>query len=246
VFSTVTALVLTVVFLMPGFVLVQTLRRVREYPESGSDLALTLRALGWSLVIHLAFIWWSSDLFLSIEELDDWPDHRDAIVAYAGVVVIVVPITIGVALGYLVTWLERHDESLRHARDRARTRLAALPLVPVVAARVITWPLRALPALARLIGANPLPPTPWERLQPFLAFGALVVVRTKDGKTVAGKFGSSSFMSISDKPELLLEEVWSVDAAGVPGQPLDPARSLWLAQSQIDFVEVIPIPQNPT
>jgi hypothetical protein len=47
-------------------------------------------------------------------------------------------------------------------------------------------------------------------------------------------------MSIGSKPELLLEEAWTVDESGRPERPMKPHRRIWIAQAQTDYIEIEP------
>src|SRR4051794_1668691 len=86
---------------MPGFIVAElSLARSARGPRS--DLELALRALSYTLALHVAFGFWTVHLVATIGSPDAWRDHWVALTVYAATVLIVVPVGIGSALnGYL-------------------------------------------------------------------------------------------------------------------------------------------------
>lgn len=77
-----------------------------------SDWELVLRALFYSLILHLVVSPWTRDLVLKIED-GDWDGHLGALVLYGGVVLVTVPVLIGLALNELLLSAERSGQNLR-------------------------------------------------------------------------------------------------------------------------------------
>ncbi len=105
-FSTLTAVIVTVAFLLPGFVVGDLAQRKRAGSASLGDQRAILRALFFSVLIHLAFSRWTWDL---VQDLDGagWHEHYGAAVVYAGVVVVVAPVALGLLLNASVVAVER-------------------------------------------------------------------------------------------------------------------------------------------
>jgi hypothetical protein len=85
VFTTLTAVIATVVFLLPGFVVADLAQRQRAGSATLGDQRAVLRSLFFSVLIHLVVSYWTWWL---VQELDgdDWADHYGATVLYVAVV----------------------------------------------------------------------------------------------------------------------------------------------------------------
>jgi hypothetical protein len=108
VLSTAAAIVAAIALLMPGFIVAE-LSVARSARGSRSDLELALRALSYTLVIHVAFGFWTAHLISQIGKPEDWTDHWGALTLYGVVVLIGVPVTIGTALNRYLAHVEAED-----------------------------------------------------------------------------------------------------------------------------------------
>jgi hypothetical protein len=104
------AILAAVALLMPGFIVAE-LALAGSAKARRSDLELALRALAYTVVLHLVFVWWTASLVRRIGSTDRWPDHVGALVLYVAVVLIVVPVLVGSALNSLLVRVERSDGS---------------------------------------------------------------------------------------------------------------------------------------
>jgi hypothetical protein len=96
-FSTAVAVVSVLALVLPGFVIADLQRQERASVADESDWALVLRALSYSLLLHLAFSPWTKSLVLKLQD-GDWPSHIGALIAYGLVVLAVAPVAIGLFL----------------------------------------------------------------------------------------------------------------------------------------------------
>jgi hypothetical protein len=88
---------------MPGFIVAE-LSVVRSVRPPRSDMELALRALAYTLILHLIFGLWTARLIEAIGAPENWLHHVGAISLYVAVVLLGVPISIGVSLNrYLAT-----------------------------------------------------------------------------------------------------------------------------------------------
>jgi hypothetical protein len=106
--TTVVAVFAAIALLVPGF-LVAEIALARGARSSRSDLELALRALVFALVIHLAFIWWTAWLVDRVGATAAWHHHVGALIAYALVVLIAVPVIAGLALNAVLSAVEARD-----------------------------------------------------------------------------------------------------------------------------------------
>jgi len=106
--TTVVAVFAAIALLVPGF-LVAEIALARGARSSRSDLELALRALVFALVIHLAFIWWTAWLVDRVGSTAAWHHHVGALIAYALVVLIAVPVIAGLALNAVLSVVEARD-----------------------------------------------------------------------------------------------------------------------------------------
>ncbi len=102
------AILAAVALLMPGFIVAE-LALARSARGPRSDLELALRALAYTLVIHLAAIAWTAWLVRHIGHENQWVHHVGAIVVYIVVVLLVAPATLGSLLNRYLARVERSD-----------------------------------------------------------------------------------------------------------------------------------------
>ena len=102
------AILAAVGLLMPGFIIAE-LALARSARGPRSDLELALRALAYTLVLHLAAIAWTAWLVRDIGHEDAWVHHVGAIVLYVVVVLLVSPAALGSLLNWYLARVERTD-----------------------------------------------------------------------------------------------------------------------------------------
>ena len=208
-FSTITAVIATVVFLLPGFIVADLAQRQRAGSSSLGDQRALLRALFFSVLIHLAASWWTWDL---VQKLDDagWHEHYGAAVLYLLVAVVVIPVALGLLLNEVLIRAERKEGQLkrRHYALGARDARDAWDYAFQRYHDQGVWVLVHLKASPPAEG------------------GARVVI---------GKYGRGAASGQSPVPEhdLFLRELWTADEAGTPVSPFTPPRALWVAKSDI-------------
>jgi hypothetical protein len=107
--NTAISILAAIALLMPGFIIVE-LSVARSARASRSDLELALRALAYTLIIHLAFAFWTAHLVKTIGPPSNWVDHVAAISVYVTVVLLGAPIAIGAYINrYLASVESRED-----------------------------------------------------------------------------------------------------------------------------------------
>jgi hypothetical protein len=106
--TTAAAIVSAIALLLPGFIIAE-LSVARSARGSRSDLELALRALSYTLVIHVVFAFWTAHLVSSIGRPSDWTHHWGALVVYGSVVLVAVPVFIGSALNRYLASVEAKD-----------------------------------------------------------------------------------------------------------------------------------------
>ena len=111
-FTTLVAVISILVLVLPGFVIADLQRRKRASVAADSDWEVVLRALSYSLMLHLIVSPWTRSLVLKIEN-GDWQNHLDALVLYGAVVLVLVPVALGLLLNWVLLSAERSGENLR-------------------------------------------------------------------------------------------------------------------------------------
>ncbi len=106
--DTAVSILAAIALLMPGFIVAE-ISVARSARSSRSDLELALRALAYTLIIHLVFGFWTVHLVRTIGSPDHWTNHWIAISAYVAVVLIVVPVAIGAAANAYLARAEGGD-----------------------------------------------------------------------------------------------------------------------------------------
>lgn len=93
---------------MPGFIIAE-LSVAHSVRSSKSDLELALRAVAYTLIIHLLFGFWTARMIGTVGTPESWPDHVGALTAYVGVVLLAVPTALGVGLNRYLARTESKD-----------------------------------------------------------------------------------------------------------------------------------------
>jgi Family of unknown function (DUF6338) len=112
VFTTLVAVISVLALVLPGFVIADLQRRKRASVAADSDWELVLRALSYSLILHLVASPWTRSLVLKVED-GGWQDHVSALVLYGAVVLVAVPVAVGLALNEVLLRAERSGQKLR-------------------------------------------------------------------------------------------------------------------------------------
>jgi Family of unknown function (DUF6338) len=221
--STPVAILAAVALLMPGFIIVE-LALARSARGPRSDLELTLRALGYTLVVHLLALVWTAWLVRHIGSESNWPHHVGAIALYIVVVLLVVPILLGGVLNTFLAHVERQAGrpsrwaaalgagASRDAFDYAFQRLATNG----------AW------VICELVGHTEQTP-----------------------RIVGGIYGAKSAIGQTPSPhDIYLEAlctvardphsgVWTLD------QRIQPDRGMYIAASQIARIDILPEQAQP-
>jgi hypothetical protein len=217
VFSTLAAVIATAVFLLPGFVVGDLAQRQRAGSSSLGDQRAVLRALFFSVAIHVVFSAWTWELVGELEGAG-WRDEYTEALAYVLVVVVAAPVVAGLALSTLLLGAERGDGTLRwwHYAIGARDARDAWDFAFQRHRETGVWVLvhfrdSAAPAAPRM---------------------------------AIGRYGPGAAFGQSPSPEhdLFLRELWAADEAGQPVAPMHPPRSLWVGASQIAELHLLETP----
>jgi hypothetical protein len=108
--NTTVSILAAIALLMPGFIVTE-LSVVRSARSSRSDLEIALRAIAYTLVIHLVFAWWTAHLARSVGSPSHWSHHAWALALYVGIVLLVVPTCVGLGLNYVLARSELGEGS---------------------------------------------------------------------------------------------------------------------------------------
>jgi hypothetical protein len=108
VLNTAVSILAAIALLMPGFIIAE-LSVARSARSSRSDLELALRALAYTLIVHLVFGLWTVNLVKNVGTPDHWVNHLGAISAYVGVVLLGVPIALGAGVNRYLASAEAKD-----------------------------------------------------------------------------------------------------------------------------------------
>lgn len=106
--TTAVSILAAVALLMPGFIIAE-LSVARSARSSRSDLELALRALAYTLIVHLIFGSWTAHLIKTVGPPEAWANHVGGISAYVAVVLLGVPIAIGACLNRYLASVESTD-----------------------------------------------------------------------------------------------------------------------------------------
>jgi hypothetical protein len=215
--STAISILAAIALLMPGFLIVE-ISAARSARSSRSDLELALRALAYTLVIHLAFSWWTADVVDRVGPPEDWPDHLVALAAYVGVVLLAVPVAVGSALNQYLAHVEGQDGppnlfaaalgagEARDAFDYAYQR----------------WRKEGVYVIVELVGHSQEAP-----------------------RLVGGIYGQSSAVGQSPQPhDVYLEALCTVreNADGIRSldEKVDPDQGVYISAEQIARIDLVP------
>lgn len=230
---TLTALIALLLFVLPGFVLVQLQEAQRARRPSSGDLETVLRALFYAVVIQalLALTGWTARVYGDIRY--SGPPTQRAVVAialYVLVSAVAIPTIAGLLLSRLIKWSERGGEltwwalalgarDARHGWDRAfeqQLRTGAVLVIRPKTPVAVEGDFSPEPEQA------PSPLTSW--------------------RTLIGVFGERSWASRTPAQEghdLWLQRVDPGDATGRRIGEFDPPRSLWISREEIAHLYVI-------
>jgi hypothetical protein len=207
VLDTLASVVASVVFLLPGFVVADIAQRERAGSGTLGDQRALLRALAFSVVIHVVVGSWTWELVQELEH-GGWRDELLELTTYVLVVVLIAPTVSGLLLNRLLVRAERGDGQLRwwHYAMGARDARDAWDFAFQRYRQTGVW---VLVHFRDATGSGP--------------------------RVVIGKYGEGAAFGQSPSPEhdLFLRELWTADEAGQPVARIDPPRSLWVAASQI-------------
>jgi Family of unknown function (DUF6338) len=215
--GTAVSILAAIALLMPGFIIAE-LSVARSARSSRSDLELALRALAYTLIVHLAFGLWTAHLVKTLGPPVDWADHVGAISAYIAVVLLGVPIALGVGLNRYLAHVETGDGppnlfaaglgggEARDAFDYAYQR----------------WRRDGVWVIVELIGHSPASP-----------------------RLVGGVYGRRSAVGQTPQPhDIYLESLCTVteDEHGIRNldQRVEPERGVYIAAHQIARIDLVP------
>jgi hypothetical protein len=235
--TTFTALVALLLFVLPGFVLVQPQEAQRARRPSSGDLETVLRALFYAVVIQalVALTGWTGLIYNDVRSTAAWPHHAQAIAFYILVTAVALPTLAGLSLGGLLRKLERDGElkwwalalgarDARHGWDRAfeqQLKTGAVLVIHPKTPAVESAGAPPEPPQARATGA-PMSPSSWQ--------------------TLIGVFGEQSWASrtpAQDGHDLWLERVEPGDAAGGQIGEFATPRGLWIAREEIAHLYIV-------
>lgn len=107
--TTAISILAAVALLMPGFIIVE-LSVARSARSSRSDLELALRALTYTLIVHLVFAFWTAHLVKTIGPPSHWVNHVSALSVYVAVVLLTTPIVVGACINRYLATVESRDD----------------------------------------------------------------------------------------------------------------------------------------
>jgi hypothetical protein len=215
--QTAVSILAAIALLMPGFIIAE-LSVARSARSSRSDLELALRALTYTLIVHLVFGFWTAHLIRTMGPPNDWVDHVKAISAYVAIVLLAVPIGIGMSLNRYLAFVEAQDGppnlfaaglgggEARDAFDYAYQR----------------WRRNGVYVIVELVGHSPETP-----------------------RLVGGIYGERSAIGQTPSPhDIYLESLCTVseDENGVRNlaSRIDPERGVYIAATQIARIDLVP------
>lgn len=198
---------------LPGFIIVDLQRSGRASAATDSDWELILRALAYSLILHIAVSWWTRDLALKVQD-GDWANHVCAIGFYSAVVIGVIPVTVGMGLSLLLRRAERKGP-LRwwHYALGGRDARSAWDYIYQRLTRG-TW------LVVKLKGDDD---------------GAVIA-------GMYGTDSWASQFPAKDGNDLWIQEIWSVGDDGKPAAMIEPRQGMWISRADILSLFVIDPP----
>lgn len=215
--SSAVSILAAIALLMPGFIITE-LSVACSARSSRSDLELALRALAYTLIVHLVFGFWTAHLIKTVGPPEDWLDHVGTISAYVAIVLLGVPVAVGGLLNRYLAEVESGDGppslfaaglgggEARDAFDYAYQR----------------WRKDGVWVIVELVGHTADSP-----------------------RLVGGVYGQRSAVGQTPQPhDLYLETLCTVevDETGIRNlaESVDPERGVYIAASQIARVDLVP------
>ncbi len=224
---TLTALIALLLFVLPGFVLVQLQEAQRARRPSSGDLETVLRALFYAVVIQalLALTGWTGRIYDDARHTGAWTHHAGAIALYVLVSAVAIPTIAGLLLGWLIKRSERGGElkwwalalgarDARHGWDRAFEQQVKTGAVLVIHPKT--------PVSEGDFSSEPAQAESW--------------------RTLIGVFGEQSWASRTPAQEghdLWLDRVDLGDAAGRRIGEFEPPRGLWISREEIAQLYIV-------
>jgi chromate transport protein ChrA len=225
---TLTALIALLLFVLPGFVLVQLQEAQRARRPSSGDLETVLRALFYAVVIQalLALTGWTGRIYDDVRQTGAWTHHAAAMALYVLVSAVVIPTIAGLLLGWLIKRSERDGElkwwalalgarDARHGWDRAFEQQLKTGAVLVVHPKTPVFS-------GGKHSSEPEQAASWQ--------------------TLIGVFGEQSWASRTPAQEghdLWLERVEPGDATGGRIGAFEPPRGLWISRDEIAHLYIV-------
>lgn len=218
--TTLIAVLSLLMLVLPGFIVAELAGSRRASRGGRSDLELVLRALWYSLVLHLvvAATGWTLVVYRHVDSPHEWEQHVSALAIYGLVVVVVAPTILGWALG---AYLRRREQAGRlsgvdYALGASDSRHAWDYVFQHIDAGYVLVHLKTLqsgPTLSAL-GLDP-----------------------RDGawRALVGAVGKHSWASQTPAEchDLYLQEVWPATLDGRILGEFAPKRGMWIRQDEI-------------
>jgi Family of unknown function (DUF6338) len=215
--DTAISILAAVALLMPGFIVVE-LSVARSARSSRSDLELALRALTYTLIVHLAFVFWTAHLVKTIGPPSNWVNHVSALSAYVTVVLLGVPIAVGSSINRYIAVVEARDvpPSLFSAALGAGEARDAFDYAFQLWRKEGVW------VVVELVGHTPEAP-----------------------RLIGGVYGRHSAVGQTPQPhDLYLEALCTVDEDenGIRSiaQRVEPRQGIYIPSGQIARIDLIP------
>jgi chromate transport protein ChrA len=225
---TLTALIALLLFVLPGFVLVQLQEAQRARRPSSGDLETVLRALFYAVVIQalLALTGWTGQIYDDVRQTGAWTHHAAAMAVYVLASAVAIPTIAGLLLGWLIKRSERSGElkwwalalgarDARHGWDRAFEQQLKTGALIVIHPKT-----------------------------PVFSDGehSSESTHAASWQTLIGVFGEHSWASKTPAQEghdLWLERVEPGDATGGRIGEFEPPRGLWISRDEIAHLYIV-------
>lgn len=228
--STVEALVVLVLFVVPGFLFRRGYLRARPRAKAEPGLYALAEAVVFSLVLIAATWWWrGADVVAWAEQETAVTDHSGETFTYL-VALLLLSFPVGVVIGLVVDWLEERWDSWvlkRKGDDSAITRL-----------------------VRRVEGLGvTLAPTVWDETWDRLTSRGqtlYVRVRTTTGNEIVGVFSEGSVVTRSpEEQELYIAEVYRFDERQGVWEKTPGGKGALISGSQVETIEFAEVLEWP-
>ncbi len=211
--------------MLPGFIVTQLAESRRAAKRSGGDLEIVLRSLWYSVALHLIALatGWTSAIYGDVQYGNDWEHHVLAVVCFAGTVVFVVPVVLGLLLGHRLRTREQRGQlrSIDYALGGRDARQAWDYVFQHQDGGFVVAQIKTAPTdlAAPVVEGG----TPWS------------------GNTIVGKYAKKSWatQTPSSRYDVFLEEVWPADTEGTILGEFSPPRGLWLDADNIAALYIL-------